>query len=253
VIYILTSGGSYDEVLGDLKEGNGDNARVKFGAAVTPNLHALAQQFFLYDNFYVNGDAPPDGMNWATAAIVPDFTEKLWPSSAAHRLQWDHFLGGEPANLPAAGYLWDNAKQAGISFRNYPEAKDWKTFGDNEAVPQITMLRVAGDEKESDSAIGKIVDAVSHSKLWSSTAIFIVETDTAGGTDHVDTHRAPVWVISPYTHRGIADSRMYNSAGVLRTIEQLVGLRPMTQFDTASQSMLGSFSQQPNLQPYTAK
>lgn len=253
VLYILKSGGTYDEVLGDLKQGNGDSARVKFGAAMTPNLHALAQEFVLYDNFYVNGDALADGMNWATAAIVPDFTEKLWPSSAAHRLQWNTFLGGEPANLPAAGYLWDNAKQAGISFRNYPDLKDWKGFGVNGQEPQLTMLRVTGNEKDSDAAIGRIVDAVSHSSLWSSTAIFIVETDTAGGTDHIDTHRAPVWVISPYTHGGVVDSRMYNSTGVLRTIEQLVGLRPMTQFDAASQSMLGSFSRQPNLQPYTTK
>jgi len=253
VLYILKSGGTYDEVLGDLKKGNGDSTRVKFGEQVTPNLHELARQFVLYDNFYVNGDVLADGLNWATAAIVPDFTEKLWPSSAAHRLQRSDFLGGEPANLPAAGFLWDNAKQAGISFQNYPDAKNWKGFDENGQAPQLTMLRVTGDEKESDAVLGRIVDTVSHSKLWSSTAIFIVETNTGGGSDHVDTHRAPVWVISPYTHRASVDSHMYNSTSVLRTIEQIVGLHPMTQFDAASQSMLESFSQQANVQPYTAK
>ena len=79
---------------------------------------------------------------------------------------------------------------------------------------------------DNDFAVGELVDAVSHSKLWSSTAIFIIEDDAQNGPDHVDSHRAPAWLISPYTHRGVVDSTMYNQAGVLRTMELILGLRP---------------------------
>src|SRR5581483_10802588 len=98
---------------------------------------------------------------------------------------------------------------------------------------------------------GMIVDAVSHSSLWPSTAIFVIEDDAQNGPDHVDSHRAPVWVISPYTRRGIVDSTMYNQASVLRTMELILGLRPMTHFDAAARPMFGSFSEQPDTRPYT--
>ena len=104
---------------------------------------------------------------------------------------------------------------------------------------------------DNDYAVGQLVDAVSHSKLWASTAIFIIEDDAQNGPDHVDSHRAPAWVISPYTHRGIVDSTMYNQAGVLRTMEMILGLRPMTQFDAAARPMFGTFSEQADLRPYS--
>lgn len=307
VIYIIKEGRSYDQVLGDLKQGNGDKSLVQFGEQVTPNLHQLAREFVLYDNFYENADVKADGHNWTDAAIAPDFTEKLWPSSLAHRRKTDDYEGGEPANIPPAGYLWNNAKQAGISFRdygewtenipldqvkgtrqiakvkdpalagdvdmdyrgfdlNYPDVKradefirEWKAFESSGQAPQLSVVHLGNDQSaaptdnaDNDYAVGRLVDAVSHGKLWASTAIFIVEADSADGPDHVDSHRAPAWLISPYTHRGVVDSTMYNQASVLRTLERIVGLRPMTQFDAASRSMFGSFSEQPDLRPYTA-
>ena len=104
---------------------------------------------------------------------------------------------------------------------------------------------------DNDYAVGMLVDAVSHSNAWSSTAIFIIEDDAQNGPDHVDSHRAPVWVISPFTHRGMTDSTMYNQTSVLRTMELVLGMRPMTHFDAGARPMFGSFSQSPNAQPYT--
>lgn len=145
--------------------------------------------------------------------------------------------------------------------------REWKDFGQKGQAPQLTILRLGNDHTQgakggalspfsyaadNDSALGQVVDAVSHSRLWSTTAIFVIEDDAQNGCDHVDSHRAPVLVISPYTHRGIVDSAMYNQTSVLRTMELIVGLRPMTQFDAAARPMFGSFSRQPDLKPYSA-
>jgi DNA-binding beta-propeller fold protein YncE len=104
---------------------------------------------------------------------------------------------------------------------------------------------------QNDYAIGMVVDAISHSKFWQSTALFIIEDDSQNGPDHVDSHRAPVWVVSPYTQRATIDSSMYNQASVLRTMELITGLRPMTHFDAAAPPMFASFSRTANLRPYT--
>ena len=105
---------------------------------------------------------------------------------------------------------------------------------------------------DNDYAIGMVVDAVSHSKLWATTAIFAIEDDAQNGPDHVDSHRAPVWVVSPYTRRGVVDSNMYNQTSVLRTMELILGLRPMTHFDAAAPAMFAAFSRQANTQAYNA-
>ena len=85
VIYIVHENRTYDQVLGDMKEGNGDPSLVLFGENITPNLHKLAREFVLLDNFYVNADVSADGHNWSTAAISPDYVEKLWPNKYANR------------------------------------------------------------------------------------------------------------------------------------------------------------------------
>lgn len=314
VIYIIKENRTYDQVLGDIEKGNGDKSLVLFGENVTPNLHQLAREFVLYDNFYENADVSADGHNWASAAIAPDYTVKLWPSQYAHRSKTYDFEGGEPANIPPAGYIWDNALQAGLTVRDYGEwtknmpAKDvkglrqiesvedpvlapyvdmnfrnfdleysdidranefireWKEFDAKAQAPQMIIVRLPNDHTQgtkpgaltplsynaqNDLAVGMLVDAVSHSSLWSTTAIFIIEDDAQNGPDHVDSHRAPAWVISPYTHRGIVDSTMYNQTSVLRTMEMIVGLRPLTHFDAAAHPMFGSFSRQPDGRPYT--
>jgi DNA-binding beta-propeller fold protein YncE len=315
VIYIIKENRTYDQVLGDMEKGNGDKSLNLFGEQITPNLHQLAREFILYDNFYENADVSADGHNWATASIAPDYTVKLWPNTYAKRRREYDFEGGEPANNPPAGYIWDNALEAGISIRDYGEwvtdiplrsvngprqvakvndpalqpytdmnyrgfdleysdldrarefIREWKDFDTKGQAPQLIIVRLGNDHTEgtspgkltplsfaaqNDYATGLLVDAVSHSRLWPSTAIFIIEDDAQNGSDHIDSHRAPAWVISPFTHRGIVDSAMYNQTSVLRTMELIVGLRPLTHFDAAARPMFGSFSQQPDARAYTA-
>jgi hypothetical protein len=96
------------------------------------------------------------------------------------------------------------------------------------------------------------VDAVSHSKDWGSTAIFVIEDDAQEGPDHVDAHRTIAQVISPYTQTGKVDSTFYSQVSVLRTVEQIVGISPMTQFDAAATPMINAFTDTPNMKAYTA-
>jgi YVTN family beta-propeller protein len=119
VLYIVKENRTYDQVLGDVKEGNGDPSLVLFGENVTPNHHKLAREFVLLDNFYVNADVSADGHNWSLAGIASDYVQKMWPSNYGHRRKIKDFEGGEPAAIPPAGYLWSNAISAGISLRNY--------------------------------------------------------------------------------------------------------------------------------------
>ncbi|MGI8958291.1 MAG: bifunctional YncE family protein/alkaline phosphatase family protein [Bryobacteraceae bacterium] len=315
VIYIIKENRTYDQVLGDMEKGNGDKSLNLFGEQITPNLHQLAREFILYDNFYENADVSADGHNWSAAAIAPDYTVKLWPNNYAHRRHEYDFEGGEPANTPPAGYIWDNALEAGISIRNYGDwvgnipfasgngsrqiakvrdpalqpytdmnyrgfdleysdidrahefIREWKDFGAKGQTPQLIIVRLGNDHTQgtapgkltplsyaaqNDYAVGLLVDAVSHGKLWGSTAIFIIEDDAQNGPDHVDSHRAPAWVISPFTHRGVVDSVMYNQTSVLRTMELIVGLRPLTHFDAGARPMFASFSQQADGRPFTA-
>ena len=105
---------------------------------------------------------------------------------------------------------------------------------------------------ENDAAVGRVVDAVSHSKFWPTTAIFIVEDDSQNGPDHVDAHRTEALAVSPYTRRGAVDSTLYSTTSMLRTMELILGLQPMTQFDAAASPMYHSFQAQPDPAPYLA-
>jgi DNA-binding beta-propeller fold protein YncE len=316
VIYIIKENRTYDQVFGDIAKGNGDKSLVLFGEEVTPNQHKLANDYILYDNFYENADVSAEGHNWASAGIAPDYTVKMWPNSYAGRRKTYDYEGGEPANLPPAGYLWTNALAAGVTFRSYGEwttnfpldrvqngvqikevrdpalhgfvdmnyrgfdlgypdvertkefLREWKEFDEKGVAPQLTIVRLGNDHTsglsagkiapksavaDNDYALGQLIEGVTRSKFWPSTAIFVIEDDAQNGPDHVDSHRAPALVISPYTRRGMVDSTMYNQTSVLRTIEAILGLHPMTQFDAASVTMFGSFSLQADATPYTAE
>jgi hypothetical protein len=113
------------------------------------------------------------------------------------------------------------------------------------ATPQSYMA-------DNDLALGRLVDAVSHSRYWTSTAIFVVEDDAQDGPDHVDAHRAPALVISPYTQSGRVDSTHYDTASTLGTIEDLLGMRSMSVYDARAARMWPSFQGRPNLRPYDA-
>src|SRR5262249_44406275 len=122
VIYIIRENRTYDQVLGDEPQGDGDPSLVFYGRSVTPNLHALAERFGLYDRFFVNAEVSADGHDWATAAYVTDYREKTTPARYAHKRDAaDESAEGEDAAEPANGYLWNLAQRAGITYRNYGE------------------------------------------------------------------------------------------------------------------------------------
>ena len=134
-------------------------------------------------------------------------------------------------------------------------------------MPRLQILRLPNDHTsgtttnkitpaaavaDNDLALGRLVEAVSHSKFWPQTAIFVVEDDAQNGPDHVDAHRTIAFVISPWTKRGSVDSTMYSTSSMLRTMELILGLRPMSQFDAAAMPMYYSFTRKPDLRPYRA-
>ncbi len=315
VIYIVKENRTYDQVFGDLKEGNGDPSLVLFGEQASPNHRKLAREFVLLDNFYVNSDVSADGHNWSTAAIAPDYVQKMWPNSYGARRRHYDYEGQEPANSPPAGYIWTNAIAAGLSVRNYgyfvnnrpsgeltgvqidgvrdpvlvpvtnrdyrgfdlsyPDVerakvflRDLAQFEASGTMPQFMMLRLGNDHTsgttpgriaplaafaDNDYALGMIIEAISKSRFWPKTAIFILEDDAQNGADHVDSHRSPAFVISPYVKRASVDSSMYNTTSMLRTMELILGLRPMTHFDAAARPMYRMFQPVPDTRPYVAE
>jgi len=315
VIYIVKENRSYDQVLGDMKEGNGDPSLVLFGENVTPNEHKIARQFVMLDNFYVNGDVSADGHSWSTAAIGTDYIQKMWPNSYANRRNYYDYEEQEPTAIPPAGFLWSSAAGAGISMRNYgymaqnrPHAaadgtqielvrdpvlknvtnlhyrdfdleypdvervkvflSDLADFEKSGAMPRLMFMRLGNDHTsgtqsgkltplamnaDNDYALGMLVEAVSKSRFWSSTAIFVLEDDAQNGPDHVDSHRSPAFLISPYVKHKAVDSSMYNTASMLRTMELILGLRPMTQFDAAARPMSAAFQAAADPAPYEAE
>jgi YVTN family beta-propeller protein len=315
IIYIVKENRSYDQVMGDMKEGNGDPSLVLFGEKVTPNEHKLARQFVLFDNFYVNGDVSADGHCWSTAAISSDYIEKMWPNSYANRRDNYDYEEQDPTMLPPAGFLWTGAAETGISLRNYgymaenrPKAapdgtqielvrdpvlrkvtnlkyrdfdldytdvdrvkvflSDLADFEKSGEMPRLMFMRLGNDHTsgtsggklspfsmvaDNDFALGTLVEAVSKSRFWTSTAIFVLEDDAQNGPDHVDSHRSPAFVISPFIKHHAVDSSMYNTASMLRTMELILGLRPMTQFDAAARPMSAAFQATADPEPYAVE
>ncbi|MEP6537475.1 MAG: beta-propeller fold lactonase family protein [Bryobacteraceae bacterium] len=242
------------------------------GPSSGPNQTKLAREFVQFDNFYVNGDGSYDGQSWSTGAIANDYVRKARPNGNGFK---------DPATRPPAGYLWTNAAAAGIPIRNYgwpipagdntlaqatntayrgadpayPDTERAKVFlkdlGEFEAqnkMPKLIFLLLDNSQAaDSDQALGSIVEAVSKSKFWADTAIFVLDSYSKA-----DDYRSPALVISPYTHRGSVDSNLYNTASMLRTMELILGLRPMTHFDAGARPMSAAFAKTPNTTQYTA-
>lgn len=301
VFYIIKENRTYDQVLGDMQEGNGDTSLCLFGERITPNQHKIARDFVLLDNFYVDAEVSADGHNWSMGAYANDYLEKTWPSSYGGR---GGTYGGEGERKIANnrdGFIWDHAKRNNVSFRTYGEFADdgkanlkvleghfapsytgydlsvadttrfsqWKHDFDSlvkaNAVPSLTTLRFGNDHTEgmragkktpyahvadNDLAVGLFVDYISKSPIWKETAIFILEDDAQNGPDHVDAHRSPAYIISPYIKRGFVDHTMYSTTGMLRTIELILGMPPMTQYDAAATPMWRCFSATPDFTPF---
>jgi YVTN family beta-propeller protein len=325
VIYVIKENRTYDQVLGDMKEGNGEASICIFGEEVTPNHHKLAREFVLLDNFYCSGVLSADGHSWTNAAYVTDYLEKQFGQFTRSY----PYEGSDPLAFPTTGFLWDNALAHKRSFRNYgefvkssyePKGAKWsdlyadyangttkvkitatpnlrsldkyshpnfpgfplttpdvyraKMFIDElkecEAkgtFPNLVYLFLPADHTngtspafptpramvaDNDLALGMVIEAVSKSKFWSKTCIVVTEDDPQNGFDHVDGHRTVGLVVSPYTKRKAVDSTCYNQTGMVKTIELMLGLPPMTQLDLTATPMRNCFMATPDLTPYAS-
>ena len=303
VFYIIKENRTYDQVLGDMLEGNGDTSLVLFGEKITPNQHALAREFVLLDNFYVDGEVSADGHNWSLGAYATDYLEKTWPTNYGGR-GGDYGAEGTKEIANNKVFLWDQCKAKGITYRTYGEFADngkanlpvleghfcpyytswdesvkdtvrfrqWQREFDSllaaNAVPRLNTLRFINDHTEglrpnrptpfahvadNDLAVGMFIEYLSKSSIWKETAIFIVEDDAQNGPDHVDAHRTTAYVAGGFVKRGYVDHTMYSTSSMLRTIELILGLQPMSQFDAAATPMWRSFTATPTLTPFKAR
>ena len=382
VIYIIKENRTYDQILGDLSQdgrqvGNGDPSLTMFGQTITPNLHKLALQFGVLDNFYDSGEVSGDGHVWSNAAIGTDYLEKTWQQSYRGSQRTYDYEGvvadGYPllqkipdVNQPRSGYLWGDLAAHGKTYYHFaefissvfcdeaevsdpqlgpmlaggkcahktvapgePMPADWgggvnkwpwpipliatnvatkpelvghfapeypdfnllvpdqirfaiferhlkQWIADREhgkdTMPAFIQLRFPNDHTagtrpggptpkssvaDNDLAVGRAVDAISHSPFWADTAFFVLEDDAQAGADHVDAHRSIGLVISKYSPHGpngapFVDSRFYSTVSVLRTIESLLDLPPMNNNDAFS-SLISTLFTGPGDQPaYTA-
>ncbi len=302
VFYIIKENRTYDQVLGDIPEGNGDPRLVLFGENVTPNLHAIAKQFVLLDNFYVDGEVSADGHNWTMGAYATDYLEKNWPSSYGGR---GGFYPGEGEREIANnknGFLWDYCQRLGVSYRSYGEFitdgkkanipslidhfsptytgwdlsvrdtvrfNQWKREFDKLLaegnVPRLNTLRFGNDHTEglrvgrptpkafaadNDLACGLFVEHLSHSSIWNESVVIIVEDDAQNGPDHVDAHRSTTYVAGGFVKQGFVDHTMYSTSSALRTIELILGLPPMSQYDAAAEPMWRCFEKTATHPPF---
>lgn len=304
VFYVIKENRTYDQVFGDIKEGNGDPSLCIFPEKVTPNHHALAREFVLLDNFYVDAEVSADGHNWSMAAYATDYTEKTWPTSYGSRGGTYDYEGSRKIAYPRDGYIWDYCKRAGVSYRSYGQfvTKDgataesligkiaakyppynldimdidrvtaFKADFDSllaiNAVAQFNTIRLGNDHTsgqrigkltptaqvaDNDLALGQLVEHISNSSIWKESVIFVLEDDAQNGPDHVDAHRSPAFVISPYTKRNSVNSTMYSTSGMLRTMELILGLPPMSQYDAAAVPMSECFTSTPDFRAYQVK
>ncbi|MBB2144403.1 beta-propeller fold lactonase family protein [Pedobacter sp. LMG 31464] len=304
VFYIIKENRTYDQVLGDLPQGNGDTSLVLFGKRITPNQHAFAEDYVLLDNFYVDAEVSADGHNWSMAAYATDVVEKTWPTSYGGRGGTTNYEGGRPVTYPKGGFIWDYCQRAGVTYRSYGEFGDyakanikslqghmcpaspgfnlditdqvrvdaWQHDFDSllvaGTVPQFNTLRISNDHTsgqkkgkispqaavaDNDLAVGRILEHLSHSSVWKESVVFILEDDAQNGPDHVDAHRSPAYVIGPYVKRNTPVHTMYSTSGFLRTMELILGLPPMSQYDAAAMPLFECFTSTPNFTPYTLK
>jgi hypothetical protein len=295
VLYIIKENRTYDQVYSDMKDssgkpiGNGEPKICMFGENITPNQHALAREYTLFDNFYVNSEVSVDGHAWCDLAIATDFNQREWITSYT---QHGKLPGGGSTGETLAGSIWDACKRNGISFMCYHEGswgvpsanrgtwnenardmnrvegwlKDFHKAEETGELPQFEIMSLpenhthgtspgaytpAACVASNDIGIGKIVEAASKSKFWPEMAIFIVEDDAQNGPDHVDSHRTAALVISPYTKRGYVDSTQYTQMSMLRTMELILGLPPLTQYDSAGVPMFNAFAKEPVCKSFT--
>ncbi len=325
VVYVIKENRTYDQVFGDIAAGNGDPKLCIYGREVTPNHHALAEEFVLLDNYYCNGVASCDGHAWATEANASAYVEKAFGS-------WKrgYDFGRDPLAFSPSGFLWDRALAAGLSFRNYgefdfpklvPVTARWTDFwaarkagtktptfsqfipiehlrgytspgypGWEMQIPEqvradafirelvaaeatgvwpnLLLVYLPQDHTngtapglptprahlaDNDLALGRIVEAISKSRFWGKTVIFVNEDDPQDGFDHVDGHRSLCLVVSPYSRTGKTVSEFYNQTAVIHTMNRILGLPPLNQMDAMAPLMTACFQPTPDPAPYRCR
>ncbi len=312
VVYIIKENRTYDQVLGDIRAADGDSTLVFFPRAISPNHHALAERFGLFDRFFVNAEVSQQGHQWSTAAYVTDYTEKTTPDLYRGKRPEPEALGS--ADDPANGYLWDIARQKGLSVREYGEFEEtmprdsgdhgapvyralkpelapyvspiyppfdlsvpdqrradaWLTelhqFEQTGHMPALEIMHLPNDHTagarlgrptpqayfaDNDLALGRIVEGLSRSRFWDSTVVFVLEDDAQDGPDHVDSHRSVMLAISAWNRGGVLH-RFTNTTDVIATIEEILGLPAMSQFDHFGRPLRDIWSDHPDHRPYVA-
>lgn len=329
VVLVVRENRTFDQVFGDLSPAiaNVDPQFVEFGLrdhqgqTVTPNVHAMAQQFALSDNFYSDGEASVQGHFWTALGIAPDYVEKSWLHYYSNR---NHpYDPADPISYPRCGSLFDQLAMAGKTFRNFGELEGLATSqapsapapgaacstpggtadaisaanSDTAAGNNLTLttikdtLRLNEFEKEyaplvaanqvpalsyvlmgndhtggsglgkvtpqaqvatNDWAVGGLVDYLSHTPQWSSTAVFIEEDDSQDGLDHVDGHRNILLVASPYAAPGISHLHI-SQASVMRAIGLILGLAPLSTYVQTAPVPYDMFTSKANLKPFASQ
>ena len=369
VIYVVKENRTYDQVLGDLKKGNGDPRINLFPDALAPNHHDMARRFVTLDNFYDSGEVSGNGWNWSTAARATDFVERTIPMNyAARGLGYDvegvnrginvgsaraedrvhgkledpedQLPGSADVSAPdgtedesGAGYLWDSALRAKLTVRNYgffanlahysstPEGgpavpllhdpaatgvrvafptnprlqeitdpyfrsfdmrfadywrfKEWEREFDeyvkHDNLPNLELLRLPHDHfgnfseaqddvntvetmmADNDYALGLVLEKIAHSKYAKDTLLFVIEDDAQNGADHVDAHRSIAFVAGPYVKHGAVVSQYFTTVSLLRTIEDVLGIKPLGLNDAFQPPMAEVFSTHQADWTYTAR
>lgn len=324
VLYIIKENRTYDQILGDMKKGDGDSTLTIFGRKITPNTHALCDQYMLLDNFYASGKCSAEGHQWTDASIVTDYIEKdvrAWIRSYPH-VQEDALV------YAPTGFIWDNALKHGKNVRIYGEAstpeydkmhtwasiyqgflknerfeftnhttikpveailspaypsydnhripdalraqafiQELKNYEqmDGDQLPELMVMALPNDHTggtrpglptpramvaDNDLALGRIIEALSKSRFWQNTVVFVTEDDSQSGWDHVSAYRTVGIVISPYSRTGEVMRTNYNQPSMVRTIEQILGLQPMNIMDATAKPMFDCFRSQTDLTPY---
>lgn len=335
VVYIIKENRTYDQVLGDINEGNGDPALCAFGQKVTPNEHKLVRDFVLLDNTYCCGSRSPEGHQWTDSALANDYIEKSY-AGFPRSYPFGGEQGGEDAMAYSpAGFIWDDAIAHGKTLRDYGEFtfthKRWKDparhgtphfidiyrelnattktisltssptveslrpfidtntvgwdlgvpdafraaqfigelkgYEKSGAYPDLVILWLPNDHTDgtrenyptpeamaadNDLAVGRVVEAISHSSFWKDTCIFAIEDDPQSGWDHVSGYRTTAYIASPYAKHGQVISTRYNQTSLLRTIELMLGLPPMNQMDATATPMFDCFTDKPDFTPFVA-
>ncbi len=326
VVYIIKENKTYDQVMGDVPEGDGMKSLCIYGENITPNQHLLAKQFLLMDNYYVSGKSSAEGHSWTDAAIVTDYIEKnvrAWFRSYPHVLADAMVYNKE-------GFLWNNALDHGKTVRIYGEAcapvwpkeMGWKQiyesrqqgklieftnestisrvrpimsptypcyqgqhFADQiradafikelndfekkpgDQLPQLMILALPADHTaglsegyptpeamvaDNDFALGRIIEALTRSRFWDSTVVFVTQDDSQSGWDHVSAYRTTGFIISPYSRLQKTIRTNYNQTCIVRTIEQILGIPPMNVMDATALPMFDCFLSDLNKAPFIA-